>query len=271
MQIIDCEPPYKLVKARHGWFLANSQDIFIGRGLLEYGEYCEFECQTLTSLLRPEMDAVEVGANNGVLTVPLARHLAGMGQRLLVVEPQPVVFQNLCANVALNTLFNVQTENVACSDAPGVLHFPTIDYRQENNFGGVSMADAGFEQTVRAVPLDELVPADFRVGLIKVDVEGFELRVLAGAQKTIAKHRPYIYLENDRREHSKQLIEWLWQANYKVWWYAPVIFNPDNFAGNPHDKHPPYVAINMIAFPVESPDGLIGPCIADSGDYPLPG
>lgn len=268
MRIIECEKPYLLVEARHGWMLVNPQDIYIGRAVLTYGEYGEIEWQMLEKIMRAGKDAVEVGANIGTHTVSMGRKLAGMGRRLLAVEPQPVVFQNMCANVALNALFNVITANAAASDAPGWLSFSPQDYLQPGNFGGVSMREEGRgNQRVRAVRLDELVTEDFDVGLIKIDVEGFEQKVLQGATGTIARCRPFIYLENDRPEHSKALIEWLWAANYKLWWHRPRLFNPENFAGNSENIYGHTVSLNMVAIPAELPGNIKGLAPVENSDF----
>ena len=268
MQIIDCEKPYQLVKARHGWFLANPQDFYIGWAVLMYGEYCEIEWQLLEQLLREGKDAVEFGANIGTHTVPMARKLASMGRRLLAVEPQCVVFQNLCANVALNALFNVIAVNAASSDASGWLTFSAPDYLKQGNFGGVSMREDGEgNQRVRAVRLDELATEDFDVGLIKIDVEGFEQKVLEGATRTIARCRPFIYLENDRLDRSKALIEWLWAANYRLWWHLPMLFNSENFAGNSENIYENVVSFNMLAIPKELPTNLSGLIPVENSDF----
>ncbi len=270
--LVDHEMPYQLVKARHGWFLVSPLDIYLGRAVVTYGECCEIEWKLLEQILmRLGKDAIEVGANVGVHTVSMASTLAGMGRRLLAVEPQPVVFQNMCANLALNGLFNVIAENAACGNAPGWLSFSAPDYHRQNNSGGVSMREDGSgNQSVRAVRLDELVPEDFDVGLIKIDVEGFEQRVLEGATQTIARFRPVIYLENDRVEHSKALIEWLWAANYKLWWHIPRLFNPDNFVGKKENIYGNVASFNMLALPNEmtlSVKGLVS--VEDSNMHPL--
>jgi len=271
MHIIDCEKPYQLVKARHGLFLASSLDIYVGRALTTYGEYGEIEWQVIEALMPDGKDAIEIGANIGTHTVSMARKLAGMGRRLLAVEPQPVVFQNMCANLALNALFNVSVENAACGDTAGWLTFSAPDYLRENNFGGVSMReDGGGNQRVRAVRLDDIVADDFDVGLIKIDVEGFEQKVLEGATQTIARCRPTLYLENDRLDRSAALIEWLWATGYKMWWHVPRLFNPDNFAGNSEDIYGNVGSFNMIAIPKETPAVLNGFApVEDSAMHPL--
>lgn len=251
-QLIPCAPPYYLVPARRGLFLVNPHDVYLGRAVVAYRECCELEWRTIEQLIQGGRDAVEVGANIGVHTVPIARALAARGRRLLAVEPQPVVFQNLCANLALNGLFNVVAENAACSDAPGWLSFNTYDLNQLNNSGAVSMlAEGSGNQRVRGIPLDELLPPDFDVGLLKVDVEGFELKVLQGAARTLARCRPVLYLENDRADNSPALIQWLLDAGYRLWWHLPPLFNPDNFGKVPENFYPGVVSANMIGLPRE--------------------
>ena len=271
MNIIDCEQPYQLVKGRHGWFLASPHDVYVGRAVLTYGESCEMEWQALDAMMRPGKDAIEVGSNIGTHTVTMERKLAGMGKRLLAVEPQPVVFQAMCANLALNALFNVAAENVACSSEAGTVTFEAPDYRKEANLGGVSMREDGIgSHHVRALRLDDLVPPDFNVGLLKIDVEGFEQKVLDGATATISRFRPYIYIENDRLDRSKALIEWLWAADYNLWWHIPPLFNPDNFAGNLTNIYGTIASFNMMCIPKEidtTIDGLA--LVEDSDSHPL--
>ncbi|RYX88557.1 MAG: FkbM family methyltransferase [Comamonadaceae bacterium] len=277
MQHIDLAPPYRLVFGRHGPCLVNMQDVYVGSAIGNYGEYGEIELEFMQKLLRPGRDAVEVGANMGSHTVPLARALEPSGRRLLAVEPQPVVFQNMCANVALNRLLNVQAENCACADRTGWLNFDRQDYTASGNFGGVSMRAADSKQAavqagvqrVRSVPLDDLLDASWDVGFLKVDVEGFEQQVLEGARQTIARCQPYIYVENDRMEKSQALIEWLWSAGYKLWFHMPGLYNPQNFAGNTQNAYGNVVSVNMLAVPLDTQVDIGQPPLADSSYHPL--
>ncbi|MBC7434601.1 MAG: FkbM family methyltransferase [Bdellovibrionales bacterium] len=273
MQHIDLAPPYRLVFGRHGPTLVNLQDVYVGNAIAAYGEYGELEFDFMRKVIQPGRDAVEVGANMGSHTVPLAREVAAHGRRLLAVEPQPVVFQNMCANVALNRLLNVHTENCACADAPGWLSFDTPDYTATGNFGGVSMqvpavARAGV-QRVRSVPLDDLLDESWSVGFLKIDVEGFEQQVLQGARHTIARDRPVIYLENDRIEKSRELIEWLWDAGYKLWFHMPQLFNPQNFAQNSQNIYGNIISVNMLAVPADTQVDIPQPPLSDAGFHPL--
>ncbi|MGZ5156913.1 MAG: FkbM family methyltransferase [Caldimonas sp.] len=252
-RVLDVADPYKLVRSRHGWMLANPNDAYLGRALIQYGECCELEIEFLLHWisLRPGV-VVEVGANIGTHTVPLAKALASQNRRLVAFEPQPVIFQNLCANLALNALQNVVAWPNACSDEPGVVYFSRPDYFSGGNFGGVSMASEASEDktAVPCVTLDSVV-GDSAISLLKVDVEGFELRVLRGAAQAIAKSRPVIYVENDRVEKSKELIEWLWSKDYRLWWHFPLLFNPQNFFADSDDRYQRVASINMLCLPKE--------------------
>jgi hypothetical protein len=108
------------------------------------------------------------------------------------------------------------------------------------------------------------------VALIKLDVEGFEREVLLGTLQTLRRCRPTLYLENDRVEHSRALIETLWAENYRVWWHICPLFNPQNFRGEGTNVYPKLSSFNMVALPRES--GLVvRGCteVTDAGYHPL--
>jgi FkbM family methyltransferase len=250
---IDVAPPYKLVRARHGWMLVNPNDIYLGQAIIQYGECCEAEIEFLLGLisLRPGV-VVEVGTNIGTHTVPLARALALQNRRLIAFEPQPVIFQNMCANLALNAMGNVTAWPNACADQPGTLYFPLPDYSRGGNFGGISMTAERIPNSlaVPCVTIDSVVGTE-TVSLMKIDVEGFELLVLKGGAAVIARSRPVLYVENDRSDKSKELIEWLWSIKYRLWWHVPFLFNPKNFFGNDSDQYKSVASINMLCLPRE--------------------
>ncbi len=250
---IDVAPPFKLVRSRHGWMLVNPNDAYMGQAILAYGECCEIEVAFLLRWIsaRPGL-VIEVGTNIGTHTLPLAKALAAEKRQLIAFEPQPVIFQNLCANLALNAVANTVAWPFACSDQPGRVYFSRPDYSSGGNFGGVSMTSEPMAGSV-AVPcvtLDTMVESD-AVSLMKIDVEGFELRVLQGAREIIERSRPVLYVENDRPDRSEALIEWLWSARYRLWWHVPMLFNPANFFGNVEDRYERVASINMLCVPRE--------------------
>ena len=80
-------PGRRLVSTRHGQFLILDQDTWVGRALDRYGEWCEHEVQLFRALLRPGDTVVDVGANIGAFSVPLARFVGPTG-RVIAFEAQ---------------------------------------------------------------------------------------------------------------------------------------------------------------------------------------
>jgi FkbM family methyltransferase len=267
---IELPPPFRLIRWRHGWALANPNDIYMGRSLITYGECAEHEVRFLLQILGEHGLVIEAGANMGVHTTPMARRLATQNRGLLALEPQPFVYRQLCANLALNGLTNVAAWPYACGAEPGRVSFVEPDYSRVGNFGGVAMASVGSGGCeVPCVRVDDLVDKR-EVALLKIDVEGSELQVLKGASASIERSRPVIYLENDRPENSAALIEWLWDAGYRLWWHVSELFNSENYFGVARNDFPGEVSVNMVAIPkekaVEAPD-LIP--VGDSHWHPL--
>jgi FkbM family methyltransferase len=253
MQFIDLPNSLRLVMARHGVMLVNLNDEYMGYGLSVYGEYSQLECDFLLQWMPPGRDAVEVGANIGCLSLPMAKALAEQGRRLMAIEPQPVIFQQLCANLSLNHMRNVVTVHKACAPQRTTLHFARQDYDQAGNFGAVRLREQALsgDESMEAWPLDDMLDASWDIGFIKIDVEGMESAVLQGAGGTIARCRPVIYLENDQPEKSRALIEQLWALDYRLWFHLPTLFNPDNFAQHEENLYPTLVSVNMLCLPKE--------------------
>jgi len=271
MTAVQALPPNQLVATRHGPMLANANDMYVGQALLRYGEYGELEAQFLMQLVSRPGLVVEVGANIGSHTVALARRAAAIGSELVAFEPQPFVFQNLCANLALNSIRNARAWPWACGARQETVFFMPPDYFQQGNFGGVSMQEVGTPGgvSVPCVRLDDVIGGR-EVSLLKIDVEGFELDCLQGAVTTLRRARPILYVENDRAEKSRALIEWLWAQEYRLWWHISPLYNPGNYFGNAENVYGNMASFNMLALPRESQivvEGLTE--ITDAGYHPL--
>jgi FkbM family methyltransferase len=225
-------------------------DRYVGGSFRDYGEFSEGEVDLFAQLVPPGAIALDVGANIGAHTVPLAQ-LAGPTGFVVAFEPQPVLHQILCANLAVNSIPNVRTYAMALGHCQGTCRLPALDYTRPNNFGGVSMDLVAEGELVPLGTLDDFGLE--RVDFIKLDVEGFESRVLMGAAATIGRCRPIMYVENDREEKSAELIERLFGLGYRLWWHTPPLFNPDNFKGNPENAFPGVCSINMLAVHQERP------------------
>jgi FkbM family methyltransferase len=245
----------RLKACRHGAMLYNLQDTFIGRSLDLYGEWSEGEIRLFQQLLRPGMFVVEAGANIGSHTVFLAQ-VVGVTGRVLAFEPQRILFQTLCANLALNSITNVDCRQAAVGDSPGELRVPCLDYGKQQNFGALALGGHAEGETVAVVTVDSFGLSQCH--LIKIDVEGMEKSVLDGARATIERCQPILYLENERKDRSADLIRAIDGLGYDMYWHCPPIFNQDNFSRNPVDVFPNLTSINMLCFPRKSNHRLTG-------------
>ena len=126
-------------------------------------------------LLREGDQFLDVGANVGVYSI-LA---ASRGARVLAVEPVPATYEQLLDNIHLNRFeAKVEARNVGVGREPGELRFTTGHGPTDHVLAaGESAAHAA---TVAVEALDALA-ADWAPVMMKIDVEGFEANVIAGA------------------------------------------------------------------------------------------
>ena len=258
----------QLAKARHGYVLYNQNDVYIGRSIAKYGEYSQGEIDLLEQLVNPGDVLIEVGSNIGAHTIALAQK-AGPAGRVYCFEAQRVVFQTLCANISLNSLTNVEAFHAAVSDENGHVLMPDINYKMESNYGGVSAEQFGSGAEVPMVRLDDFVrPPSLKV--LKADVEGMEKKVLSGAQGLVNRFRPFLYVENDRREKSPGLISMMRDWGYRLYWHLPPLYSPSNFAQEQENLFPGIVSVNMLGVPSEVNMEISGLNeVRSPEDYPL--
>lgn len=245
----------ELAQCRSGPMLYNKNDIFVGASLQKYGEFSFSEQAVFQQVLRNGTLAVEVGANIGAHTVELSRFVGVAGQ-VHAFEPQRIVFQTLCANLALNQCANVFARQMALGVAAGMISVPPVEPTVRTNFGGIALGQFAGGEPVPMATLDSLdLPA---CHLLKVDVEGMEVEVLKGSAQTIDRYRPVLYVENDRNEHSEALLTLIADLGYDSYWHLAALFNTDNFAGDAENIFPNLASINVLCVPAESHQTING-------------
>ncbi len=212
---------------RHGLFFFNRNDLFIGRSLDLYGEWCEAEIALLGQVLRPGDTALDIGANIGTHTLAFS-NLVGPGGLVHALEPQRHVFHLLCTNVSVNLRDNVHCLHKAAGQEGGSIRMPVVSPDQAFNFGAVRSTREGEE--IEVIAVDDLGLAACR--LLKIDVEGMEPAVIAGASQTIARHRPFIFVECNDASNADAIIGAVSAHDYDLWWHIASYYSPTNFLGN---------------------------------------
>ena len=144
--------------------------------LWEEPDYFRRDTELLRRWLRPGDVLLDCGANVGLLAIVGARQV-GSGGRVWAVEAHPRTFRFLTANVALNEAQNITLIHAAVGEKEG-----SVLFSDQETDDGNHIVSHGSDIAVAMKPLTALVPAGIAVRLLKLDVEGYELKVLEGAE-----------------------------------------------------------------------------------------
>lgn len=137
---------------------------------------------------------VDVGANVGLVSLLMARRFPD--RPVHAFEPNPSTFAALEANAARNRAGNIQCHRAAVSEAEGTVLFENDPVKRGT--ASIALQQGEHSAEVPATTLDAFAAAQGvdRIGLLKIDVEGFETLVLRGAARVLAEVRPaVIYFE----------------------------------------------------------------------------
>jgi FkbM family methyltransferase len=174
-----------LVRSPSGYLLAPAEDEGLLAAMYESGGSLEPGTVGLISALLDKGDwAVDVGANIGTTVLPAARRVGPTGC-VIAVEPASRVGNLLRRSILFNGLqVRVSLHACAAGEAEG---------RAELNLGPITgnssllaLPEADRTESVEVRPLDGLVEPGQVVRLVKIDAEGFELRVWRGMRRIIA-------------------------------------------------------------------------------------
>lgn len=180
------------------------------------GSYDETLVERCTRLLPSGCLVLDVGANVGLTSLPLAHAASALGGHVHAFEPVRRNLERLRSNIALNKLDELITVwPFGLSSATGEAQ---ISLREDFGLGGttgnaaivIDQTDHRFDvETIPLRTLDELV-ADgslTRVDFAKVDIEGHEDYFLKGAQQTLASLRPIIMMEINKPYYARRGVD----------------------------------------------------------------
>lgn len=237
---------YNVIKdTPHGYILYNQFDEYVGKSIEKYADYQVEETKFFEHFVSEGDTVLDIGANIGTHTLWFANKVGKKG-KVLAFEPQRLVFQTLCANMALNSVQNVDCKNLGIGASQALIDVPVLDPEVPTNFGGLSISGHLQGEKVAVCRIDDigLTQCDF----IKIDVEGMEPEVLMGGIDTIGTLRPFIYIEIDRKENNPAVFEIFKKLEYSITPHNPPLYSEDyegdNIFGN-------IVSINAMCVPSE--------------------
>ncbi|HEX2616129.1 MAG TPA: FkbM family methyltransferase [Flavobacteriales bacterium] len=180
----------------------------------------------LFGLVQPEHTVIDIGGNIGIYAMQFAK-LAYRG-RVITFEPDPVNFARLQEHSAMNQASNVTAVRMGIG-AKAATHrlyqvVPTNSGMNRMITQGEVDPDVPFTE-IRVEPLDAAIAGMnvTRVDVLKMDVEGFEDEALRGAEATVRRYKPVLFVEvNDENlidngSSARTLIDRIRSWGYRVY------------------------------------------------------
>ncbi len=159
------------------------------------GRYERAKIAAIRRLLKPGMTFVDAGSNKGDFAL-IAAHEMGDRGRVIAFEPEPGNCHWIRASIALNAYESVMLFDLALSDAAGRTPLCLGKWSGWHSIVPRKKPTASIEVETRTLDSVLAETGDPHVDLLKIDVEGAELLVLRGAERTLADPRLFaVFLE----------------------------------------------------------------------------
>ena len=235
----------------HGKFIINkhnvvykSRNVILGN-TADYMEkykktHIEHEIQQIITIIKvlksrkkEKLVVLDIGANVGYVSVPIANELGDGSGEVYAFEPQRMLYFALCGTIAMNDLANLFPHHIAIGHHNGFIKVRNQDYGRTNDFGLLNLNDQSditddnsTEVEIKNVDSLHIGGLDF----LKIDVEGMEIDVLRGGRKSIESFRPWFWIEYDKIDRS-DLIFFFKDLEYKI-----IKMNSLNLVAAPKEK-----------------------------------
>ena len=173
--------------------------------------YEEEELDYLRTIIPPRVNVADAGANVGNHAIFFSQ--VCRAERVFAFEANPAAIELLKKNVAVNSAaVDLSQVGVALGGRDGFVD--KLPNMQTNNMGSTSFAPSPSPTAYPMTTLDSALndrPIDF----LKIDVEGMEFEVMAGAMTTIHRHRPILFVEVRRHELAR-FSKLMAEMNYRI-------------------------------------------------------
>jgi len=185
-------------------------------------------CNTLYKI----KNIIDIGANFGYHTLLFSHNCS---ENVYAFEPQIQNFELLEENVKNNEIKNVILYNYACGDENCEVKMPIYECNYKINMGditpNINCLNNNFS-TTKSILLDEF---DFpsKIDLIKIDVQGWEKKVLIGATNLLKTHKPILIIEFEyfqlekTNTTCKELFDFIREQNYYIF-YLEYLYPSDH-------------------------------------------
>jgi FkbM family methyltransferase len=214
------KPPIADVILPWGAVLTVHTDENIGSALYHYGIFDKIVPETLWRLLDRGEVAIEVGANIGQNCSAMAAK-AGPTGRVIAFEPHPEVFAELrrnCDRWQSPDYAPVQLERCALGQKEEEAFLAVGEGFAHNRGSAALQTDSGKGQRIAVCTrrLDDFTEGVSQIGVCKIDVEGLELQVLLGAEKSLQRRAVRDIIFEDFDQAPSPVMKFLQQHGFTI-------------------------------------------------------
>lgn len=188
--------------------LKYERDLFLGKHEPEVVE-------AFRRLVRPGDTVVDIGGHSGYFALVLADYVGSDG-RVISFEPGAANVARFRTNLALNPDLarRISLRVAAVMECAGEVSFSAGPFSFTGHVVETPEVDAVL---IRSVSLDDVVAAEkLRPALIKMDIEGGEIRALPGMLRTLRHHRPALIVEVHAEDAHRCFLDVLAAARYEA-------------------------------------------------------
>jgi FkbM family methyltransferase len=178
----------------------DSLDLITPYVLCEQGDWFEDEVRFVRLFLKPRQAAIDIGANYGVFTLPMAK-VVGPEGRIWAFEPATSTAAFLAESVDANGFAHVTLDRRALSEKAGTAQLSLNDNSELNELirdsGAARIAETGIAETVALTTLDDAMEryqwSD--IAFLKIDAEGEEAAIIRGGSRFFRTLSPLVQYE----------------------------------------------------------------------------
>ena len=218
--------------------------------LLEQEGWFEKEGDLLPHFLKPGMIAIDIGANFGLYSLPMAQ-LVAPGGRVFAYEPGREARALLDSSRKLNGLANLDVIDLALSDNAKEGH---LGFANSTELRALNASGGGEPVGITSLDLENAARGWRSVDFIKIDAEGEEERIIAGGRMVFATHSPLVMFEikagNTTNERLRSIFPTIGYRVFRKLSGAPILV-PDD-ASQPLDQY----ELNLFAAKPDRADEL---------------
>lgn len=173
--------------------------------------------QAMQKYLRRGMTFYDLGASIGFFSL-LAARLVGPSGRVVSFEADPEIAARLAENLSYNKFTHADFEKKAVWSEPATISFVRVDSNAspDRGLGHVSIGEpaAGDVISVETISLDQYVLSLPAPDFLECDVEGAEVAVFQGAERSLREKRSVLLVEMHSEENQRALVSKFHQCGY---------------------------------------------------------